>query len=194
MLLTTSYCSSESSVPATRTGPPAVAMPNSSRHCLTCLSCCMTSASRLTYSSSSISPISSDIWRRIKSSFIGVSSVSSSRTTRSTLSSVHFVPLIGPRNGARRMLVSRPMGLASFSGRLLQLQLDVDEVVRWPRAGVLEGEKLFVLAADLLHFVIERLLVISVDEKGGVENHPVTDDLVAPACDRRRLQGFMDVG
>src|ERR1700737_2275016 len=100
---------SVSSLSATRTGPPLVGMPSFSRHSRTSRKRCMISFSRRTYSASSISPISSCSCNAIRSSLMGVSSVSSSRTARSTLSSVHFVPHMGPRNGERRMLVRSPM-------------------------------------------------------------------------------------
>src|SRR5688500_15910323 len=102
---------------------------------------------------------------------MGVSSVSSSRTTRSTFSRVHLAPPPGPRNGASRILVRSPMVISPFSGRLLQLEFDVHEIVRGPRPGVLEGEEILVLPADLLHLVVERLLGFAIHEKRGVENH-----------------------
>src|SRR5947207_543333 len=185
---------SVSSLPATRTGPPPADMPNLSRHSRTSRSRCMISASRRTYSASSISPVSSCIWRAIKSSLTGVSSVNSSRTTRSTLSRVHFEAQTGPRKGARRMLVSRPMSMRTASGCFLQLQLDVHEVIRWPRTGVLEGQQLFVLERDGLHLFVERLFVLAIDEKRGVEDHSVADDLVAATGDGDVLQLFVDVG
>ena len=59
-------------------------------------------------------------------------------------------------------LLSACLPLGSFVGqalvRLLQLELDVDEVVRGPGPRVLEGEHVLVPPARLLDPLIERLL------------------------------------
>src|SRR5687768_15973447 len=151
----------------------------------------MISASRLTYSSSSTSPMSSASWRFIRSSLIGVSSVSCSSTVRWTLSSVHSVPDHGPVNGARRIEESRPIGRLV---RLLQLELDVDEAVRRPRTGVLEREDVLVLAADLADHVVELLFPPAIHEKRRVRDHPVADNLVAAARHRDGFQRLVYVG
>jgi hypothetical protein len=65
---------------ATRTGPPATDLPSFSRQARTSRRRAMMTASWSTYSSSSISPSSSFIWRAMKSCFTVVSSVSSSST------------------------------------------------------------------------------------------------------------------
>src|SRR5215210_5844161 len=124
---------------------------------------------------------------------MGVSSVSSSRTTRSTFSRVHRVPHTGPRNGANRIFVRSPMASRPSSGRLLQLEFDVHEIVRWPRPGVLEGEQILVLPADLLHLLVERFFGPAIHQKRGVENHAVADNLVAPAGDRYVLELLVNV-
>src|SRR6185312_6661278 len=132
--------------------------------------------SRARYSSSSMSPDSSSSCSRMRSSLMVESSVSSSSTARRTLSSVHIVPSHGPVNGASRMDDSSPMLVG-----LLQLELDVDEVVRRPRPGILEREEMLVATTQLLHGVVERLLTGPVDQKRRVHDHAVSDDLVAPA-------------
>ena len=60
--------------------------------------------------------------------------------------------------------------------------------------GVLEREQLLVLAARLLHALVERLLLRAIDEKRRVEDHAVADRLVRPAGDGDRLERVVDVG
>src|SRR6185503_2946793 len=56
---------------------------------------------------------------------------------------------------------------------LLQLELDVHEVVRRPRAGVLEREDLLILQARLVYALVEGLLLRAVHEERGVEDHAI---------------------
>src|SRR5206468_5406603 len=99
------------------------------------------SASNRANSSSVISPSSSRICAASNSSRRRESSSSSASTAAATLPSTNLIP---PRSIlstiSKRLLLLRP----------LQLQADVDEVVRWPGPRVLEGE-LVEAGADLLH-------------------------------------------
>src|SRR5262249_3811043 len=56
----------------------------------------------------------------------------------------------------------------------LQFQSDVDEVVRRPRARVLEGQ-LVESGRDFLDAAIERQLLIALDEERGVHDHLVAN-------------------
>src|SRR5690606_40881318 len=82
---------------------------------------------------------------------------------------------------------------SSSPARLLQLQLDIDEVVRWPGAGVFEGEQVLVAQGDLLHRLVESLLAVALDEEGGVQDHAVADRLVGAGGDGGGLQGVVDI-
>ena len=64
-----------------------------------------------------------------------------------------------------------------LSVRPLQLEADVDEVVRRPGPRVLEGQ-LVVARADVLDARVEGLLGVARDQEGGVHDHPVADRLV----------------
>src|SRR4029079_752104 len=75
----------------------------------------------------------------------------------------------------------------------LELQLDVHEVVRRPRTGVLERQQLVVAAAHFFSLVVEQALLRAVDEEGGVQNHAVANDLVAAARDGDRFQRLVNV-
>src|SRR5687768_6045577 len=81
----------------------------------------------------------------------------------------------------------------TWSVRSFQLELDVDEVVRRPRAGILEGEDILVFPADVLHPLVERRFLLAIHEECGVEDHAVADRLVAPAGDGHGLQELVDV-
>src|SRR5437868_15415739 len=122
-----------------------------------------------------MSPSSNRIWSSINDSFTGVSSTSSSSTTRCTFPSVHLIPETGPVTGQKRSVLRSPTLASVRSAGLLELELDVDEVVRRPRTRVLEREQVLVLAAHLAHTLVELLAAATVHEKGRVENHAVAD-------------------
>src|SRR6202022_2940405 len=96
-------------------------------------------------SSCVISPSSSRIWAASSSSRSRESSFSSASTAAATLSSTTLIPAASILSMISiRLLLLRP----------LQLEADVDEVVRRPRPRVLEGE-LVESRADLLHALVE---------------------------------------
>src|SRR6185312_13520248 len=132
-------------------------------------------------------PASSSSCSSMRSSLTAESSVSSSSTARRTLSSVHMVPSHGPVNGASRIDDSSPMLV-----RLLQLELDVDEVVRRPGPGVLEHKQVLEAPAQLLHDFVECPLAGAVDQKRGVQDHAIANDLVASARNRHALELLVD--
>src|SRR5438309_803187 len=76
---------------------------------------------------------------------------------------------------------------------LLQLQLDVHEVVGRPWSRVLEREQLLVLATRLLYPLVERRLLRPIDEERGIENHAITNRLVASTRHGDGLDLIMDV-
>src|SRR5688572_13259267 len=165
-------------------------MPSRSRHSRTSRRRCIRTASRRPYSSSSMSPSSTSICSSMSSCLMGVSSTSCSSTTRCTLPNDQRMPATGPATGKNRSLEMSPMQLV----RLLEFQLDVHEVVRRPRAGVLERQQVFVAAADFLDPVVERVLLSPLDQERGVEDHAVADDLVAAARDGDGLERLVNVG
>src|SRR6185295_5534291 len=116
------------------------------------------SASKVANSCSVISPSSRRICAARSSSRRRESSFSSASTAAAILPSTNLMPPTSI--------------LSTISNRLLllgalQLQPDVDEVVRRPGPRVLEGE-LVEAGADLLHPLVERLLLVARDEEGGV--------------------------
>src|SRR4051794_15252109 len=104
-------------------------------------------------------------------------------------------PAIGALKGAKRMSSSRkamvaallsllrcwvgvteqPSNLATqqLSFRALQLQPDIDEVVRRPRSRVEERQLVLVLFRDVGDLVVERLRLLAIDEERGVHDHLV---------------------
>src|SRR5687768_14500244 len=73
------------------------------------------------------------------------------------------------------MITTAPALIAALGA--LQLEPDVDEVVRRPRARVLERQ-LLVARVDLLDLRVERRLLLAGDQEGAVEDHLVADRLV----------------
>src|SRR4029079_19210221 len=131
--------------------------------------------------------------RRSRSTLSSFSSVS---TAAAILSSTKRTPerirlsmisTVSTPNAECRML-KRHLSMGAF-----ELEADVDEVVRRPGTGVLEGQ-LLVLLPDLLDPRVERLLHLARDEKGGVHDHAVADRLVRARGDRDVPQRGEDLG
>src|SRR3569623_169355 len=141
-----------------------------------------------------MSPSSRRIWSSISASFTGVSSTSSSSTTRCTLPSVYMMPATGPVTGQKTIVLRSPTLASLRSAGFLELQLDVHVVVRRPRPGVLEGEQILVLAAHLAHALVELFASAAIHEEGRVQNHAVADHLVAAARDGHGLARIVHFG
>src|SRR6185312_11811005 len=150
----------------------------------------MSSVSLARYAASSISPLSRASCSSMSSCLIAVSSVSSSRAVRSTISSDHRMPATGPETGNVSSFASSPMRPLV---RALELELDVDEVVRRPRTGVLERQQAFVAVAQLAHLFVEQFARRAFHEEGGVHDHAIADRFAAAARDGHRAQRFVHV-
>src|ERR1700737_3262796 len=59
-----------------------------------------------------------------------------------------FRPPYGAEKWREENVGEKSHGISPASGRFFEFELDVDEIVGWPRARVLEVQKIFVLAAD----------------------------------------------
>src|SRR3954462_13541522 len=117
-----------------------------------------------------MSPSSRRIWSSMSDSFTGVSSTSSSSTTRCTLPSVHLMPATGPVTGQKTIVLRSPTLAPVRSAGFFALDLDVDEVVRRPRACVLDREPVLIVPAPLVHALVEVLAAAAIHEEGGVED------------------------
>src|SRR5262249_32888236 len=113
--------------------------------------------------------------------------------TRWTCPSVHRIPATGPATGKNSTLPRSPMRVFPLA-RAFELELDVDEVVRRPGAGVLERQEIIVAVADAAHALVELFAARALDQERRVHDHAITDDLVAAARDGDRLQGLVDIG
>src|SRR4051794_36847334 len=60
---------------------------------------------------------------------------------------------------------------------------ELDEAVRWQRAGVLELDPAGLLDADLVDHPIELLEAAALDQEGGVDGHPLMHRLTDPDVD-----------
>src|SRR4051812_45870489 len=83
--------------------------------------------------------------------------------------------------------------IALHAGRALELQTDGHEVVWRPRSGVLEAQLSLVALSDLVHFLIELVLLVATDEERRVHDHLVADHFVGSRRDRRALQLVIDL-
>src|SRR2546425_3952826 len=99
-------------------------------------------------------------------------------------------PAAGAVIGSARSL-NRITGL--HARRALELETDRDEVVRWPRTRVLEVQLSLVTLADLVHLLVELVLLGAGDQESGVHDHLVADHLVRPRGDRRTLKLVVDL-
>src|SRR5262245_60803624 len=77
--------------------------------------------------------------------------------------------------------------------RALEFQPYVDEVIRRPRAGVLEGEALEP-SGDGFDLRVESGFLIARDEERGVHDHLVADRLVDSRRHRHLAQLIQDLG
>src|SRR4051794_27534273 len=100
----------------------------------------------------------------------------------------------GPATDQKPIRLRSPTLASLPSDGFLELPLDVHEVVRRPGARVLEGEQVLVLAAHLAHALVELLAATAVHEEGGVEDHAITDHLVAAARDGDGLERIVYFG
>src|SRR5262249_1440268 len=155
------------------------------------------SASSSSNSAWLISPSSTRICASSRRSRSTVSSLSSVSTPAPIFSGPNRTPEIRSesmmsmamrgRFAVQRRLASRP-SMCPF-----QFQPDVDEIVRRPRPGVLEGE-LLVLLADFLDAGVEGLLHLARHEERRVHDHAVADRLVGARGDRHVAQRAEDLG
>src|SRR6266568_4804766 len=129
--------------------------------------------------------------RRRSSSRTDVSSVISCSATSRTLLKQYLMPAAGNEYGSVRSL-PRP-NTASGRRRALELQADGHEVVRRPRAGVLERELALELLADVVDLRVEVVGLVPAHEERRVHDHLVADDLVRPRRDRRVSQVVVDL-
>src|SRR5690606_20361487 len=74
----------------------------------------------------------------------------------------------------------------------LQRQLDVHEVVRGPRARVLERQKIPISIAQGLDGGVELALARPPHQEGSAEDHVVADELVRPGRDGERVADGVD--
>src|SRR5262249_16916605 len=133
-----------------------------------------TSRSMRANSSGVSSPSSRRIWASISRSRSTVPSRSSSSATARNLSSTNPSPSM--RSESRRNI-----WFGALCG--LQLQANVDEVVRWPGPRVLERQ-VVVPAGDVLDLAVERAFLIPRDQKRRVHDHLIPDRLVDTGRDR----------
>src|ERR1041384_1193353 len=75
----------------------------------------------------------------------------------------------------------------------LQLQTNVNEIIRRPWSSVLERKLPFVLRRNLFHFLIELSLTITFDQKRCVHDHAIADRLVGSRGDGRIAQLRIDL-
>src|ERR1700682_4491483 len=86
-----------------------------------------------------------------------------------------------------------PLTYPWSSLRPLQLQPDIDEVIRRPRSRVEEPQFVLVLFGDLGDLVVEGLRLLPLDEEGGVHDHLVADGLVWAGGDGGVAQRLVDL-
>src|SRR5688572_92555 len=145
-----------------------------------------TSASISWNSSSESSPISRRISASSSCSRRAVSSFISASAAVTTVLITHRRPEIISES-------SRNTGSSLMLARALQLQADVDEVVRWPGSGVLEGQ-LVEARRDFLDAAVERLFLVALDEERGVHDHLVADRAVDARRHRDVAQPLQELG
>src|ERR1051325_10713791 len=95
---------------------------------------------------------------------------------------MNLKPLTGASNKSSTKNICVICGLArnSLSTALaaLELETNVNEIVRRPRTRVLERQLPFVLRSDLFHFLVKLRFTIAFDQKRRVHDHAVADRFI----------------
>src|SRR5688572_23988825 len=91
-----------------------------------------------------------------------------------------------PLTGASKMSSMRNISCYCFRSPVtaLQLETNVDEIVRGPWTRVPKRQFVFVFRSNLFNLLIEFRLSIAFDEKGGVHYHSIADGFIRTRCDR----------